>query len=826
MNKREPYGQGDLVGFLEREVFPSLFSRLASAFPEFGFKQKGRFWEATNEGHTKAYFAARPGRVLAYENTPFGFQIHGGEFVSWLAYVAGGTTPRGKEFVAAVRKLADLAGVPFPEREWTPAEREQAEKRERRGSLLEAFLAVSKAALLNDKGKDARAYLVEKRGFDGTSLAFLEFGFYSTPADVKAALVQKGFPADEVDASGLTYDARWTGRLVLPLRDERGMIGTFAARDLTGKAEDEAKYLYLKDGKKPVAAGLDRALRSPDGRRSLVLVEGILDAVSLPLRGLVNVAALGGDGRLLSAERWERLAALGVREVVLALDNDEAGKAGTVAALENATKGRKVPVLYVLDPVDLGDVKDPDEFVRKHGVEAFGKLLERRKPGAVYAGLAFLEGITPKSEAHERREAVEKVVGYVSGLRGDRAALDHEDLLSLAVERTGYTFEALADMAEVHEKRRRREDAEREVDALLQEAQAKRQGKTDVFGLARDLAKKAASIEAVALDEPPPFSVERLDKESREVPQGLSSGWSALDVAEVFFNPGELAVLGARTSHCKTSVLVALLANWLMNNEPGKFVLYSLEEPEVRIYHRLLAFITKEIVDVAGRNGLALTASEIRDFYRKGLEKTWQEDPQRLLEQAKEKLRSWEDRLLVVYRPSWTIDALAAHARDLAEKEPVGAVLVDYLQRVAPPAGSYDRRDIEVSAVARSLKRLAVDLSAPVVVGAQINREAVPPTYREKLAGKSYEDAKAEIEKARPELHHLREGGSEQEADLVLGLLNYAADYRGDEPLPPEKVTRLEVGTLKNRYGVPGRWFALAFAGRYGYIRDPRGDEI
>ena len=75
------------------------------------------------------------------------------------------------------------------------------------------------------------------------------------------------------------------------------------------------------------------------------------------------------------------------------------------------------------------------------------------------------------------------------------------------------------------------------------------------------------------------------------------------------------------------------------------------------------------------------------------------------------------------------------------------------------------------------------------------------------------------IETSRPDLHHLREGGSEQEADLILGLLNYAADYRSDDDPAPDE-TPFEVGTLKNRAGTPGRWGELVFEGRFNLLRD------
>jgi replicative DNA helicase len=137
--------------------------------------------------------------------------------------------------------------------------------------------------------------------------------------------------------------------------------------------------------------------------------------------------------------------------------------------------------------------------------------------------------------------------------------------------------------------------------------------------------------------------------------------------------------------------------------------------------------------------------------------------------------------------------------------------------------------------VARGLKSLAVDLSCPVVAAAQISREAVKD--RQAIPrGQAYQDRAVQdaIRARRPQLHHLREGGSEQEADLVLGLLNYRADFEVSEEeewpgsvAKPPNVTLFEVGVLKNRYGTPGIWAGLAFEGRLGLLRDRKpGEEL
>jgi len=130
--------------------------------------------------------------------------------------------------VETVRNLADLAGVSFPERERTEAEVRKAEELDRREALLKTFLARAQAALQEEEGKTARDYLTG-RGL-GDALDFL--GFYSTRKKVLKALVSTGFTEEEVKASGVVYDQRWEGRLIIPWRDRWGRLGTIAARAL------------------------------------------------------------------------------------------------------------------------------------------------------------------------------------------------------------------------------------------------------------------------------------------------------------------------------------------------------------------------------------------------------------------------------------------------------------------------------------------------------------------------------------------------------------------------------------------------------------------
>lgn len=729
---------------------------------------------------------------------------------SALQFLNDGETPRGDMFVALVRRLADRVGVDTAplDRPRSPEDLERHEQAARRGTLWERFLDYARGRLQSPDGDRVRAYLTG-RGFTAEELLEAGVGVYTSPEDVSAALVGADYAVQDLTAAGL-LDGRWRGRLVVPWRDRRGHVGGAVARAVDAS---EPKYLYSAGLSKAdlIAFGLDVALRRH--RTHVVLVEGLLDVVLLQARGLLNVAAIGGAGGEFSAARWAALAGGGVTSVTLALDNDEAGRAGVLQAIDTLTKADVEVNVRIVDPVRYGNHKDPDAFVRSTSVEAFVQLVADADPWPVYRGRTLLEGVTPDSPAARRRDAVETVLELVAGLDG----FDATDVLTETARRTGYTREDLDVQAEARRRHLRERDAGRRLERALRSAHAAHAEGATPGDVARQLRDVVSEVETTTQPPPPVFSVDRLVRVSRETRLGRPSGWETLDAPEdagglgLQFHPGELSLLAARTGHGKTSFLVGLLRNWLTTIPTEEAILFfSLEEPEVRIFHRLVALHT-----VTTQNMVRSSANEVRDALRG----EW--PPHKDLETALEALRAVESHLIVVSRPSWTAADVNAHARSLAARRPVAAVVVDYLQRL-PSGGRYDRRDLEVSAVARTLKTLAVDVGVPVLAGAQINREAaktatVPRDQR-------FEDV--EVQKAirdrRPRLEQLREGGSEQEADLVLGLLNYRADFEedaGDQSVPD--VTPFEVGVLKNRYGAPGRWAALQFEGRYHVLTDP-----
>lgn len=149
---------------------------------------------------------------------------------------------------------------------------------------------------------------------------------------------------------------------------------------------------------------------------------------------------------------------------------------------------------------------------------------------------------------------------------------------------------------------------------------------------------------------------------------------------------------------------------------------------------------------------------------------------------------SWLDSL-----PLWiddttgcTVPAIEAALRRMTAKNPIGMVVVDYLQ-LMETVSRRENRTQEITQISRGLKLAAKKFNVPFLVAAQLNRAS-------------------EAEKRRPQLHDLRESGSvEQDADVVIFI-------HPTEKLPQNVAQPVEVIVAKQRNGPRGK-VTLTFAG-------------
>ena len=270
----------------------------------------------------------------------------------------------------AVAFLARRAGMQMPE------ETDSAESR-RRAKMFALNRDAARffyAQLSESAGEAARAY-IRQRGI--SSAMVKNFGLGAAPDSwdsLRKAMHEKGYSDQELFDAGLVkrgqkggfYDA-FRNRLMFPVIDVQGRVIGFSGRILSG---DGAKYINSPDtlvyDKGRNLFALNLAKKSKSGY--IILSEGNIDVVSLHQAGFDS--AVASLGTALTAEQ-ARLISRYTNEVVIAYDNDGAGLKAAQKAIGIFEKlDVKVRVLR------MSGAKDPDEFIKQKGPEAFRKLIE------------------------------------------------------------------------------------------------------------------------------------------------------------------------------------------------------------------------------------------------------------------------------------------------------------------------------------------------------------------------------------------------------------------------------------------------------------------
>jgi DNA primase len=285
------------------------------------------------------------------------------------------TEAKGLPFMDAVKELAATAGMEVP----APDPR-AAERNEHHAGLHEVMAAAAQwfeEQLAGVEGAEARAYL-KRRGIDDRLARAFAIGFApDSRGKLKAAL--KGFGDSKLIESGLLilveekepYD-RFRGRVMIPIRDQRGRVIAFGGRILdTG----EPKYLNSPDtplfDKGRTLFNIERA--GPAARKvgRIVAVEGYMDVIALARAGIDEaVAPLGTALTEMQLERLWRMAEV----PILCFDGDKAGQKAAIRAAHRAlpmiAPGRTLRFAL------LPGGQDPDDLVKSGGANAVEAVFE------------------------------------------------------------------------------------------------------------------------------------------------------------------------------------------------------------------------------------------------------------------------------------------------------------------------------------------------------------------------------------------------------------------------------------------------------------------
>ena len=312
-------------------------------------------------------FSVSPGKQMYY---CFGCGA-GGNVITFLMEYENYT------FQEALSSLADRAGVNLPKMEYSREAREQADLRAR-------LLEVNKLAanyfyyqMKQPQGKAAYDYFHLKRGLADETIVHFGLGYSNkTSDDLYRYLKGKGYEDSFLKDTGLVTleerggrDKFWN-RVMFPIMDVNNRVIGFGGRVM---GDGEPKYLNSPEtklfDKSRNLYGLNYARLSREGY--LLICEGYLDVISLHQAGFTNaVASLGTAFTSQHANVLKRY----TDQVILTYDSDGAGVKAALRAIPILKEvGMSIKVL------NMKPYKDPDEFIKNMGAEAFRQRIKEAK---------------------------------------------------------------------------------------------------------------------------------------------------------------------------------------------------------------------------------------------------------------------------------------------------------------------------------------------------------------------------------------------------------------------------------------------------------------
>lgn len=228
--------------------------------------------------------------------------------------------------------------------------------------------------LYKPTAKPAQEY-VKKRRLDNKTLIAFKIGYSGRFNELYQELKAKGFTEEEILASCLVnknqdgkFIDRFRNRLMFPIVDTHERVIAFGGRVL-----DDSKPKYINSpedivyskGRHLFAFNIARKYNE----KTIIMVEGYMDAVSLHQRGIHNAVASLGTAL---TEAQGRLLRRSCEKVIIGYDADGAGQAATLRGLEILQNlGCDIRILQI------EGAKDPDEFVVKYGPERFQKYVDQ-----------------------------------------------------------------------------------------------------------------------------------------------------------------------------------------------------------------------------------------------------------------------------------------------------------------------------------------------------------------------------------------------------------------------------------------------------------------
>ena len=713
----------DITRFINEELKPRLYSHIPEIFPELHFTKKGSKYVSNFHADGTEGTGYKEDRSVVTERQP--------------TKVYDNTRQEAKDIITlfmenhhigevweAVNRLCSIVGILPPES--TPEGKERYRQQERRRTALEASAERQKAALFAPEGREVLDYL-HYRGWTDNEIKEAELGYIST-SEANTIQAQRGI--------GDFYT------LSIPLRSGSVLYG-FKFRTIRSDSQARDKYTYLFGTEKRNNLFNLTGIQQDNG--AMVVVEGELDALHAQVRGIKGIVATGGGK--LTDELLETATGRGIKRITLLFDKDERGAKFVRESIDIAhKKGISILVATFPDGEKLKDgrpIHDVDEYLQLHTATDLQSLINNAVSGSIW----LLEDIiTTFGRDHgEVTQANEidirnRVISLANHTPNE---VERELVLSYYANsfcidgKQAFTAEAMQAVA----------DRERATqDAIRRDEETQR-------GLrkALTLAEKGGTLAALQMAEETIAKAKKIgDREKygdllkistreertakfREKPEGLTTSYEFTEGANgeaalPFVIPsGALTIIAAPTSNRKSTFLRNLAIDIAKNYGERSVLFFTFEESEEDV----IAQFTNTYV------GLQLHAPSQRynqidsiiDYYKTGkTDSIADRIKEEFIKREKDFSTNYLDngRIRIFYR-DYDLETLIEALEFAVSNIPTRAIFIDYIQILRSIKFSRQPRTDQLKEICISLKDFSVKHKIPIVLAAQLSRDAKTP---------------------------------------------------------------------------------------------------
>lgn len=356
----------------------------------------------------------------------------GGDVLSFLMKI------NNQSFAEVVKEQAEILGIELPNN--FDKSKDNKDIKEQIYSCMKDAAEFYKKTLLENKMSEAYQYLAN-RGITDENIETYRLGFAPNAYDALQKFLKVKHNEEIQEKAGLIikrengngFIDRFRNRITIPIFDEKGNIVAFGARAI--EAGQNPKYLNSPEtlvyNKSHVLYGLYHAKEAIKEKDSIVIMEGYFDVISAQVNGVKN--AVGACGTALTDSHVKLISRYTQsRKIYLAFDTDKAGQMATkrgaevikeafsglgnikqfdesFASTSENTDRYSCELRVVVPP----EGKDPDEFIRENGAEAYAQVL-RQAPLLVDFQIesvlkAYQKGMSPV----EKSAIVKEVLPYL-----------------------------------------------------------------------------------------------------------------------------------------------------------------------------------------------------------------------------------------------------------------------------------------------------------------------------------------------------------------------------------------------------------------------------